>query len=87
MDAYPTGEHPGPSDDTDESGRFSMFVLGGSFELHLYFDYPDGRRRIGSYGDGDGFAGMDQAAGTIHIRNRDVTGVMIRLPIDPSDPE
>ena len=87
VDAYPVGEHPGPQDRTDGAGRFSMWVLGGSFELHLSFQFPDGHRRIGSYGEGDGFAAMDEPAGTIHMRGQDVTDVVIRLPFDPAATE
>ena len=87
VDAYPVGEHPGPQDRTDGAGGFSMWVLGGSFELHLSYQFPDGHRRIGSYGEGDGFAATDEPAGTIHMRGQDVTDVVIRLPFDPAAAE
>ena len=87
VNAHPVGEHPGSQHRTDGEGRFRMFVLGGSFELHLSYQFPDGTRRIGFYGEGDGFAATDEQPGIIHVRGQDLTGVVIRLPFDPAASE
>ena len=84
VDAYPTGEYPGPGAETDGAGAFSMFVLGGSFGLHLYSDTPEGRQRIGTYGGETGYSPWNTDAATLHIEGQDVTGITIRLPVDPS---
>ena len=86
VDAYPRGEYAGPWDQSDEEGRFSMFVAGGRFDLHLYADAPDGRQRLGSYGSDDGFSPLFEVVETIHVQDRDVTGIAINLPVPSVSP-
>ena len=86
VDAYPTGDYPGPGHDTDADGVFRIFILGGTFELHLYSDTPDGRQWIGSYGGDDGFSPLFGQSEIVSVDGQDVTGITIRLPADPTDP-
>ena len=86
VDAYPTGDFPGPADDTDADGVFRIFVLGGTFQLHLYSDTPDGRQWIGVYGGDDGFSPRSDQTDVVSVDGQDVIGITIRLPADPTDP-
>ena len=81
VDAYPRGDYPGPWDETDEEGRFTMFVAGGRFDLHLYADAPDGRHRIGYHGGEDGFIPLHRDITTIEVRERGLDGIVIPLPV------
>ncbi|MXW25240.1 MAG: hypothetical protein F4Z77_02905 [Dehalococcoidia bacterium] len=82
IDAYPIGEHPGPSDVTDANGSFSMLVLGGTFELHLYADTPDGRIRLGYYHEDEGFTTHRHQAGGVEVPDGDVAGITISIPAE-----
>ena len=85
VDAYPTGDYPGPGHDTDADGVFRIFILGGTFELHLYSDTPDGRQWIGVYGGDDGFSPRSDQTDVVSVDGQDVIGITIRLPADPTD--
>lgn len=84
VDAFPRSEYAAPGSRTDANGAFSMRVLGGSLELHLYGDTPDGRKPIGAYGRENGYSPLFEDATTLHIEGQDITGVTIRFPVDPA---
>ena len=84
VDAFPTGEYPATRDETDEAGAFNIVVLGGSFGLHLYADTPGGRIRIGTYLGEGRYSPLREDMATVHIAGKDVTGITIQLPVDPS---
>ncbi len=84
VDARPVGEDVGLSATTDEGGAFSIAVLPGSFRLNLSTDSPDGRKEVGVYTSDGGFSPLGTNPATVEVGEEDVTGLTIRLPVDPA---
>ena len=84
VDAFPRSEYAAPGDTTDANGAFSMLVLGGSLELYLYGQTPQGREWLGTYGRGSGYRPLFEDAKAIHVDGQDITGITIRFPVDPA---
>ena len=87
VDAVPRGEYAAPFAHTDENGEFSMLVLGGTHDLYLYGDTPEGRRTIGWYGRDSGFSPLYEDRRVVDAQGQDATGITVRFPVDPAPPQ
>ena len=67
------------------SGRFTVRVLDGDYQLVVATICPDSSGQLGWYEERSGYTADEQAATVVMVRGEDVAGIVIRLPGLPDE--
>lgn len=67
------------------SGRFTVRVLDGDYQIVVATICPDSSGQLGWYEERSGYTADEQAATVVMVRGEDVAGIVVRLPGLPDE--